>query len=327
MDRVTPRVPRTPRVFVLGGMNVDFILQTPGFPEAGASLIGDSFCQSFGGKGANQAVAAARMGAQVAMAGMTGDDEFGRQIGDMLRREKIDTTHVLRSEEVGTGTAWIMIEPSGQNRIIAIPGANLRYSLSELEKLRQAIAASEVLLLQLELPYDVTVTAVAMAAELGVPVFFNPGPIGGAGFPNRLLPNITVLTPNETEAEQLTGIPITGWSAAERAAAMLLQQGVLRVVLTLGGQGALVAEAGAPLLRVPAYEVQAVDTVAAGDTFTGALAVRLCEGATLQEAADYACAAAAIAVTRHGAMPSIPTREETERFIRSAPRRRDPNGE
>jgi ribokinase len=307
-------------------MNVDFILQTPGIPEAGASLVGESFCRSFGGKGANQAVAAARMGAQVIMAGMTGDDEFGRQIAEMLQREKIETAHVLRTGEVGTGTAWIMIEPNGQNRIIAIPGANLRYPLNQLEKLRYAIQGADLLLLQLELPDEVTAAAVELAAELRVPVVLNPGPIGSTGLPQRLLPNIAVLTPNETEAEQLTGVPISGWEAAERAATILLRLGVRRVVLTLGDQGALLAEAGAPMLRVPAYLVDAVDTVAAGDTFTGVLAVKLCEGATLQEAADYACAAAAIAVTRHGAMPSIPQREETERFIRSASRRRETNG-
>jgi ribokinase len=254
---------------------------------------------------------------------MTGDDLYGRQLLEMLQHEQINTAHVLQTSEAGTGSAWIMIEANGQNRIIAVPGANLLYPLCELENLRETIKEAELVLLQLELADEVTAAAIDLAAELHVPVFLNPGPINSAGPPQSLLSKVACLTPNETEAEQLTGIHITGWEDAERAASMLLRQGVQRVVLTLGEQGALVAEAGAPFVRIPAYRVQAVDTVAAGDTFTGALAVKLCEGSTLREAADYACAAAAIAVTRDGAMPSIPTREETDRFIRNAPPRRN----
>jgi len=306
--------PRTPaRIFVLGSLNADFTVRLQAIPKAGETLLGESLMFSLGGKGANQAVAAARMGGRVSMAGKVGQDVFGDRLCEALRQEGIDMRLIRTDPDVSTGAAFIMLEPSGQNRIIVVPGANSTYTIDELHSAVTSLQEADLLLLQLEIDFQVVQAAVCSARELGVPVLLNPGPAPKKPFSEDLLKMLDCITPNEVEAEALTGVRVENPQDAERAAKMLCSRGVEKVVITLGEQGAVVAERGNSAL-VPPCKVEAVDTVAAGDAFTGALAVSLCEGADLFEASRFAAVAAAITVTRNGAMASIPRRAEVEQF-------------
>lgn len=302
-----------PRIFVLGSLNADFSIQVEAIPRAGESMIGQSFQLGLGGKGANQAVATARMGADVSLAGKVGSDVFGDQLLEALARQGLDVTQVRRDARVSTGAAFIMLEPTGQNRIVVVPGANLTFTREELDDLGDALAASDLLLLQLEMDLGVIERAVELAVDVGIPVILNPGPTPRKALAPHMLRQLMCITPNEIEAEALTGETIRTPEDAERAARRLRDMGIPRVVITMGAQGALALE-NKPTY-VPACPVNAVDTVAAGDTFTGALAVQLCRGESLDDAVRFANAAAAITVTRRGAMASIPQRDEVERAL------------
>ncbi len=303
-----------PRIVVLGSLNMDFAIRADKMPVAGESLIGESFELALGGKGANQAVATARMGARVSLAGKVGADVFGDRLCEAMQQEGLDVSHLRRDANVSTGAAFIMLEPSGQNRIIVLPGANLAYSVDELDDISVALQGADLLLLQLEMDYRVVERAVQLAHDLAVPVILNPGPTPTEPLSADLIKKLRCITPNEVEAEALTGIRVESPQDAELAAEAIRREGVGQVVITLGEQGAVVCERDGCTF-IPPYPVQAVDTVAAGDTFTGALAVRLCEGAELTAAAQFASAAAAMAVTRNGAMASIPSRHEVEQFL------------
>lgn len=303
------------KILVIGSLNTDLVVRVNRFPREGETLVGDSFQQFLGGKGANQAVSAARLGAQVSMVGRLGVDGFGDAQIAGLEADGIDTSGILRDPEAPSGIASITVDSTGKNRIIIVPGANMRCGVEDVDAARDRIAEADILLLQLEIPVESVARAIQIAAEVGTPVILNPAPAQAVD--PALLANVDYLTPNEVEAEQLTGISVKSPVDAGRAAAQLLSYGVGGVVITLGERGAVVVEKGgaAPVL-VPAFSVDAVDTVAAGDAFNGALAVCLAQGAPLVEAARYAAAVAAIAVTRPGAQASLPYRSEVEAFLR-----------
>lgn len=302
-----------PRIAVLGTFITDLVARVERPPETGETVIGHSFGRYPGGKGANQAMGAARLGADVFMIGRVGDDDFGREHLAGMREACIDLSLVTIDPDAASGVANIVVDAQGRNRIAIVPGANHRITLEDVEKARDCIAAADILMVQLELQLAVTEKAMDIANQVGTPVILNPAP--AQKLSTTTLAKATLLTPNEVEAGQLAGMRVESVAEAEEAARALLATGVGAVVITLGEQGALCLDGDGQAAALPAYDVQAVDTVAAGDAFNGALAVRLAEGATLSEAARYANAVAAISVTRHGAIPSMPFRPEVEAFL------------
>lgn len=276
--------------------------------------MGSSFERFCGGKGANQATAAARLGATTAIVGRIGNDPFGDEQLAQLKSANIDTSGIIRDTTAPTGTAAIMVDQTGQNQIVVVPGANHECTVVDIENARRNIAEADMVLLQMEIPIESTTRAIEVAAEVGTPVFLNLAP--AVSMDPKTLTHVSVLSLNETEAEALTGLPVHDQASAGVAIRRLHSVGIPSLVITMGERGALVLDRTlVEPVMVPTFAVQAVDTVGAGDTFNGALAVRLAEGASLVEAARYANAAAAISVTRHGAQPSMPFRDEVDRFL------------
>jgi ribokinase len=302
-----------PSIVVIGSSNTDMIVRVPSLPRPGETLLGGVFSTAAGGKGANQAVSAARSGGRVTFVARLGTDMFGDQAAAGFRREKIILKHLARDPRAPSGVALICVSAQGENSIAVAGGANARLSVADVRKASTSIAAAKMLLLQLETPLPTVLAAARIARRAGVPVLLNPAP--AQALPDELLASVSLLTPNETEAAVLTGIQVSDTESAARAAEALRARGVPTVIITLGARGAWVATAEGGEL-VPGFEVKAVDSTAAGDTFNGALAVRLSEGAPLREAVRFAHAAAAISVTRLGAQPSVPTRAEIERFMK-----------
>jgi len=293
---------------------MDMVIHTSVIPRSGESVIGKSYSQRIGGKGTNQAVALARLGVKPIMFGSVGGDACGEEIIAELQEEGIVTKHLQILSAHPTGIAFIMLEEQGDNRIIALPGANLYYDRNKLADLKKYLNHTKLFLLQLEMDSAVIEYAIVMAYEAKVPIILNPGPICPVS--DALIRKIAYLTPNETEAEYLTGVSISNEKDARKAAEILLDKGAGNVIITLGSKGALVANANGFNL-IPAYEVSPIDTVAAGDTFNGALAVELSRGASLLDAVKFSIAAAAIAVTREGSASSIPYRNEVIRFMQN----------
>ena len=302
-----------PRIAVLGSSNTDMIIRLPSLPKPGETVIGGTFAMAGCGKGANQAVASARAGGTVTFISRVGNDSFGRQSLDYFSNEGIEISHVGRDEENASGIALILIDKSGENLIGVASGANAAMSPESIKDALEVVSASDIFLTQLEIPLSVVERAISRAHEAGVPVVLNPAPAQKLG--PEILTKVNALTPNESEAGSLAGMSISTVSDVETAAERLLATGVRSVVITLGGRGAYVAESHIREL-IPAFDVQAVDTTAAGDVFNGALAVALSEKAHLREAVIFASAAAAISVTRLGAQPSAPRRSEIESFLR-----------
>ncbi len=305
-----------PRVIVVGSFVMDLVVKAPRRPMKGETLIGTDFGMFVGGKGFNQAVAAARMGAEVYMIGRMGTDLFGDLFMQAVVREGIHADFVVRDPEVGTGVGTPVIDADGDNSIILIPRANTRLSVADVEAAREAIRATDVLLLQLEVPMEASFHAAEIARTSDVLVILNPAPA-------RLLPAdvnwlVDVLVPNEVEAAQLTGIPTDNEAGVRVAAHCLREIGFDRVILTLGARGAFMVGSEGEV-EVPAYKVSVVDTTAAGDAFCGGLAVALARGMSPVEAVRYANAAGARAVTVMGAEPSMPRAEEVERLLRGEP--------
>jgi ribokinase len=289
-------------ICVLGSANMDLVVTVDRSPKPGETVIGHDFAQIPGGKGANQALAAARAGADVRMIGAVGDDVFGRRIRALLEADGIDVSGLLVLYE-STGTAHIVVDGAGENSIVVVPGANgalTRFT----DDHREAIRACEVLLLQLELPLSIVAEAIQWAADQGTRVVLTPAPV--APLPVDLLARVNLLVPNEHEATQLTGE-----GEPRTAAQALVSSGVGAVAVTLGPRGCVYSD-GARVIEVPAVEVDAVDTTAAGDTFVGALTVALAEGHPERESLEWASAAAAISVQRPGASSSMPHRWEID---------------
>ena len=303
-----------PQILVLGSSNTDMIIRLDRIPRPGETILGGEFATAAGGKGANQAVAAARAGGAVTFVARVGRDALGDQALAGFVRDGINVQHVSRDAAQPSGVALIFVDRSGENSIAVASGANGRLALADVAKASATLSRARMLVLQMESPLNTVLAAARTAKRAGVPVILNPAP--ARPLPDALYKCVSILTPNETEAELLTGIKVDNDDAAARAAGTLIARGVRTVILTLGARGAFAATAQSRQL-VPGFKVKAVDTTAAGDVFNGALAVALAEGKPLLEAVRFANAAAALSVTKPGAQPSAPRRREIQRFLKS----------
>ncbi|MBC3503512.1 ribokinase [Pseudomonas sp. SWRI59] len=292
------------KVVVVGSLNMDLVARAQRLPRAGETLPGEGFFTVPGGKGANQAVAVARLGGSVAMIGNVGDDAYGQQLRKALEVEGIDCQAVSVCEGVSSGVALITVDAASQNCIVIIPGGNGLLTPQAVQRFDALLQAAEVIICQLEVPYDTVAWTLARGRELGKQVILNPAPATGP-LPPTWFAHIDYLAPNESEAEALTGIAVSDQASARRAGERLLQLGAGKVIITLGAQGALlVTEQGHR--HFPAPSVQPLDTTAAGDTFIGGFAAALVRGLEEGEAIALGQRAAALSVTRAGAQPSIP---------------------
>ncbi len=305
-----------PRLTVVGSLNMDLVVRAPRIPHPGETIIGTDFHTVPGGKGANQALAAARLGAQVSMVGRVGQDEYGAALLRNLRDAEVDHTHVTQDPEAPTGVALIVVDDAGENSIVVASGANGQLMCADVDAAASAIAGADALILQLESPIDTVTHAAQVAREHGVKVVLNPAP--ARENLHDLLPLVDVLIPNEHEAMLLTGTPPGNASGMKVAAARLIDQGVEIVVVTLGQRGAFLARADETQL-VPAFAVKTVDTTAAGDAFVAGFSVALAAGRPLTEAVLWGNAAGALAATRLGAQSSLPTKREVVELLDAAP--------
>jgi ribokinase len=301
------------KAVVVGSSNMDIFCYTDHLPEPGETLIGDRYWMALGGKGANQAVAARLLGAQVTMVGRVGDDLFGCRILDNLGSHGVVCDHIRVEKEAGSGVAVILVDKRAENSLVVVPGANMRIAPADVEAAAKELRAADVLLMQLEIPLDAIQRAVDIAHEGDALCVLNPAP--ARPLPARILEKVHLLTPNQTEAKVLTDIPAHTLEGAEAAGHALLDKGVRTVVITLGAEGALIVRPG-EATHVKGISVDAVDTTGAGDAFTAGLAVALAEGKTLEQATRFANLAGALSTTKPGAMPSLPTRDEVEAFAR-----------
>ena len=333
---------KLPRIVVVGSSNTDMVVQSQRLPAPGETVIGGTFMLAAGGKGANQAVAAARLGANVTFVAKVGNDMFGDQAIAGYKKEGINTDYIFRDANNATGVALILVDAKGENLISVASGANGLLSPDDIEKAGPAIRKAGVVVVQLETPFEVVIEVLAQLAGTStrailaatddtgaitsatsattrskkrrVPLILNPAPAPDEPLPPELLRYVTCITPNENEAERLTGIKVTDVQSALKAADRLLELGVKSAIITLGGNGCLVVEEPGKGVHVLGYEVKAVDTTAAGDAFNGALAFGIGLGFTLQESARLANVVAALSVTRLGAQPSLPTKADVEAF-------------
>lgn len=295
-------------ILVIGSLNADLVVRAPRFPKPGETISGEDLQIIPGGKGANQAVAAARQGVSVGMAGRVGKDSFGPFLIDSLKSDQVDVSHVI-SDEAATGTAIIVVDSSGQNSIVLSAGANGQVSTRDIDTLH---LEAKILLLQLEIPIQSVIHAAKWGKEKGVTAILNPAP--ARDLPNELISGVDHLLPNETELSLLSGVPVKDAASAEKAARVLLERGAQSVIVTLGGNGSLIVN-NKTTKHVPSFKVEVVDTTAAGDAFIGGFASALLRGTGLVEAVRYANACGALAVTKFGAQPSLPTKEEVENFV------------
>ena len=302
----------TSRILVVGSANVDFAVAAPRLPRVGETVTGGTMLVNHGGKGANQAVAARRLGAEVRFVACVGDDASGREIRAALETEGIGVAGVSVTGEAATGTALIVIDTEGRNQITVAPGANRRLSPDHVSARGDDFAWARVVVCQLEIPLETTACALEEARRHGAVTVLNPAPVRD-GIPDvwRL---VDYLTPNEGEAEKLTGVAVRDRESASAAGQALRRLGVGTPILTLGAEGALACTAGGDI-RVDAHRVSVVDTTAAGDAFTGALSAALGAGHAIETALRFANAAAALTCTRRGAQPSLPTGAEVERLL------------
>ena len=309
---MTEKAPKTLRpVLVIGSLNIDLVAHCEHLPRTGQTVFGQDFFTAAGGKGANQAVAAARLGAQVAMAGCVGQDQFGRDLIAGLSAAGIRTDCVSFMHGP-TGTALITVDASGDNTIVVISGANTACDATQVDRVLVAAPEPGILLLQNEIPPETNAHAIRAAHAAGWFIILNPAP--ARPLPHELLPLIDIIAPNETEAAALTGDTVGSRAEALAAARHLLAQGARAVLVTLGADGALYCD-GDTALHCPALPVHAIDTTAAGDAYLGALATALAEHRPLPDSLGFAAAAAGVAVTRLGAQPSLATREEVADII------------
>lgn len=305
------------RVCVVGSLSYDLVMQVPRRPQKGETIIGTAFNTFVGGKGNNQALAAARCGARVSFVGKVGKDSFGDQIQEKLNETGVDCRFLFRDPEVGTGIADILVDADGDNSISIAPQANGRLTPADIDAARDVIALSKYMLLQLEIPLATVIHACKLAKQLKLTVILNPAPAPEGGLPDELLQNVDIIVPNQTEAELLTGIKVVDIGSAIEAGKALQARGLKQVIVTLGEMGSLLVDEHAVAHMTPAFEVTVKDTTAAGDAFCGSLLAALARGDSMTDAMIYASAAGGLATTKLGAEPSLPTWEEVQELAKS----------
>lgn len=296
-------------ILIVGSTNIDMVIKTEHLPVPGETILGGAFLMNMGGKGANQAVAATRLGGDVTFITKTGHDIFGKSAIDQFNKEGIDISYALVDSLNPSGVALITVNKHGENCIVVASGANANLSIEDIQMALRAIERSNILLMQLEIPLETVAFSAKLAKENKIKVVLNPAP--ACKLPDSLYRDISIITPNETEAEILTGIKVNDIPTARNAAKVLKSKGVETVIITLGSNGALVYHEDF-FIHVPAIIVEPIDTTAAGDVFNGALVVGLSEGKSVIDAVSFACKAAALSVTRLGAQASAPYRKEVE---------------
>jgi len=304
-------------VISIGSINMDLVVRTPRFANPGETIIGHDFYTASGGKGANQAVAVGRLGVDVLMFGRIGNDFFGKNLLKNLEENNVGTKGVKIDNMLPTGTALITVDDNAENKIIFIPGANSAVCNSDISKLIPFFERAQILMLQLEIPLDIVVAAAKKAKESGIKVLLDPAP--ARELPGELLQCCDFITPNETEAQILTGIKIENSMDAKKAAEVLLEKGVRAVIVKMSSKGSYYYDGSTEIL-FSAYKVDAVDTVAAGDAFNGGFAAAFSEGKAIEETLQWANACGALSTTKPGAQPSMPSREELVLFTKENPR-------
>jgi len=303
-------------IVVVGSSNTDMVIKMDKIPAPGETVLGGEFTIASGGKGANQAVAAARAGGHVGLVACVGDDMFGEQALEGFAKDSINTEYVFKDIQHPSGCALIFVDKDGENCIAVASGANAGLTPEHIDFAKDKIIASEILIMQLETPLDTVKYAAQLASDNGVTVILDPAP--AQPLDENMLKCLSILTPNESEAELLTGIPVEDEESADRAASSILAKGIGTVLITLGSRGTFVSTEKIREM-IPGFKVTAVDSTAAGDVFNGALAVSLSEKAPLFDAVRFANAAAALSVTKLGAQPSAPLRKEIEDFLKMNP--------
>lgn len=300
------------QIVVIGSTNTDMVVKAPRLPQPGETIIGGTFLMNPGGKGANQAVAIARLGGDISFISKTGQDVFGRQSRKHFEQENIDISSVFTDPENPSGVALITVDEHAENCIVVASGANANLNPEDINTAKSTIERADIVLMQLETPMKTVAYAAELAGGMNKKVILNPAP--GCPLPPDLLRHLYLITPNETETEIITGIKIVDRESAVKAAIAIVEKGTSNVIITLGSKGSLVYSEGEAKF-ISAYKVDAVDTTAAGDVFNGALVVALSEGKNLFEAAHFATKASAISVTRLGAQSSAPYRSEVDKLV------------
>ena len=295
------------RILTIGSSNTDMVVKTSKFPAPGETIIGGEFLMNPGGKGANQAVAAKRLGGDVIFIGKRGLDIFGKYAVELLEKEGINTDYIISDSKNPSGIALITVDAKGENSIVVASGANANLFPEDLNSIDELLQNSDIVLLQLEIPLETVIFVAALSAQKQKKVILNPAP--AQLLPDSLLKDLFMITPNESEAEQLTSVKVSDTESAKQAAELLKEKGVQNVIITMGASGAFIlSEEFEGMIEAP--KVKAIDTTAAGDTFNGALAVFLSEGKSMVESVKLASKAASISVTRNGAQASVPYRKE-----------------
>jgi ribokinase len=301
------------KILVVGSSNTDMIIKCKSIPKPGETVLGGAFKMAAGGKGANQAVAAARAGGNVTFITKIGNDLFGQQAKDGFSSDNINTEYIMTDNEIPSGVALIFVDEKGENSIGVASGSNFKLSPSDINKLESVFSDFSIVLIQMEIPLETIRTVVNIAHMKGLTVILNPAP--AHALDENLIKNIDILTPNETETESLTGIKLSNMNDIKKAAEILLGKGIRNIIVTLGKNGVLVKNSKIERF-IPPFKVNVVDTTSAGDVFNGALAAALSENPDILSAVEFANAAAALSVTKFGAQPSIPYRKEIDEFIK-----------